>query len=52
MDVIADAMTVEAVPATDVHGNPRSEAEVKAMHTTMQTLGCVATIEGFILWTA
>jgi hypothetical protein len=48
-DVIADAMTVEAVPVTDVHGNPRSEAEVKAMHTTMQTLGRVATIGGFIL---
>jgi hypothetical protein len=25
-DVIADVMTVEAVPVTDVHGNPRSEA--------------------------
>jgi hypothetical protein len=48
-DVIADAMTVEAVPVTDVHGNPRSEAEVKAMHTTMQTLGRVATIGGFVL---
>jgi len=51
-DVIADAMTVEGVPATDVHGNLRSEAEVKAMHTTMQTLGRVATIGGFVLWTA
>lgn len=48
-DVIADAMTVEAVPVTDVRGNPRSEAEVKAMHTTMQTLGRVATIGGFVL---
>jgi hypothetical protein len=47
-DVIADAMTVEAVPVTDVYGNPRSDAEVKAMHTTMQTLGRVATIGGFV----
>jgi len=48
-DVVADAMTVEAVPVTDVYGNQRSEAEVKAMHTTMQTLGRVATIGGFVL---
>jgi hypothetical protein len=48
-DVVADAMTVEAVPTTDVHGNPRSEVDVKAMHTTMQTLGRVATIGGFAL---
>jgi hypothetical protein len=48
-DVVADAMTVEAVLVTDVYGNQRSEAEVKAMHTTMQTLGRVATIGGFVL---
>jgi hypothetical protein len=48
-DVIADAMTVEAVPVTDVYGNPRTEAEIKAMHTTMQTLGRVATIGGFVV---
>jgi hypothetical protein len=47
-DVIADAMTVEAVPVADVYGNPRTEAEVKAMHTTMQTLGRVATVGGFV----
>ena len=38
-DVVADAMTVEAVPTTDRQGRPLSEAEVKVKHTTMQTLG-------------
>ena len=38
-DVVADAMTVEAVPTYDERGEPYAEATVKAMHTTMQTLG-------------
>ena len=48
-DVVADAMTVEAVPAVDERGDPWPEAQVKAMHTTMQTLGRVAIIGGFVL---
>jgi hypothetical protein len=45
-DVVADAMTVEAVPAADERGQPYTEAESKRMHTTMQTLGRVAIIGG------
>ena len=45
-DVVADAMTVEAVPVRDEQGRPRPEAEVKTMHTTMQTLGRIAIIGG------
>ena len=47
-DVVADAMTVEAVPVLDAAGNRYSEAEVKAMHTTMQTLGRFAIISGTV----
>ena len=45
-DVVADAMTVEAVPTIDEHGNPYSDSEIKVMHTTMQTLGRFAIIGG------
>jgi hypothetical protein len=45
-DVVADAMTVEAVPTIDEHGNPYSDGEIKVMHTTMQTLGRFAIIGG------
>ena len=45
-DVVADAMTVEAVPTVDACGQPYTEADIKAMHTTMQTLGRVAIIGG------
>ncbi|MGR3759224.1 hypothetical protein ACUXV3_03700 [Roseobacteraceae bacterium NS-SX3] len=45
-DVVADAMSVEAVPHADEDGNPLPEAETKAMHTTMQTLGRIALIGG------
>jgi hypothetical protein len=48
-DVVADAMTVEAVPAVDELGAPYPEAHVKAMHTKMQTFGRVAIIGGFVL---
>ncbi|MGH8677743.1 MAG: hypothetical protein ACREUQ_05255, partial [Burkholderiales bacterium] len=41
-DVVADAMTVEAVPRVDAAGNPIGLAQRKSMHTTMQTLGRVA----------
>jgi hypothetical protein len=45
-DVVADAMTVEAVPTINEHGDPYSDAEIKVMHTTMQTLGRFAIIGG------
>ena len=48
-DVVADAMTVEAVPHRDEAGRPYDEDRLKAMHTTMQTLGRVAIIGGGVL---
>ncbi len=45
-DVVADAMTVEAVPAIDDQGTPYDERTVKLMHTTMQTLGRAAVVGG------
>lgn len=48
-DVVADAMTVEAVPAVDADGRPFAEEVSKAMHTTMQTLGRVAIIGGLVM---
>jgi len=48
-DVVADAMTVEAVPRTADDGSPLAEADRRAMHTTMQTLGRVAIIGGGLL---
>ncbi|MFT5218972.1 MAG: hypothetical protein ACI87H_001108 [Gammaproteobacteria bacterium] len=47
-DVVADAMTVEAVPTLDEQGMPFAGADIKMMHTTMQTLGRVAIISGFV----
>lgn len=47
-DVVADAMTVEAVPTVDDSGIPYDERTVKLMHTTMQTLGRVAIVGGGI----
>jgi len=48
-DVVADAMTVEAVPSTDDLGIKYSTQQIKIMHTTMQTLGRFAIIGGFVL---
>jgi hypothetical protein len=48
-DVVADAMTVEAVPVVDDTGRPLDEHDVKLMHTTMQTLGRVAIVGGGLL---
>lgn len=48
-DVVADAMTVEAVPRFDAHGEKIDAAELRLMHTTMQTLGRVAIIGGAVL---
>jgi hypothetical protein len=48
-DVVADAMTVEAVPRIDADGRPVSQEARKLMNTTMQTLGRVALIGGLAL---
>ena len=45
-DVVADAMTVEAVPTVDSAGHPYDDEALKRMHTTMQTLGRVAIVGG------
>ncbi len=45
-DVVADAMTVEAVPRLDEEGRPFDEGTTRLMHTTMQTLGRVAIVGG------
>lgn len=46
-DVVADAMTVEAIPKADTNGMPFSKQASRTMHTTMQTLGRFAIISGF-----
>jgi len=48
-DVVADAMTVEAVPQVDEAGRPIDSGRRRLMHTTMQTLGRVAIIGGAAL---
>jgi hypothetical protein len=48
-DVVADAMTVEAVPRVDERGKPVPQETRKLMNTTMQTLGRVALIGGLSL---
>ncbi len=48
-DVVADAMTVEAVPKLDKNGNPFDKNTKRLMHTTMQTLGRVAIIGGGVI---
>ncbi|ALQ50249.1 hypothetical protein [Nitrosomonas ureae] len=48
-DVVADAMTVEAVPRVDENGNKLGLEKRKLMHVTMQTLGRVAIIGGGVL---
>ena len=47
-DTVADAMSVEAVPRVRADGQPLSEEETKALHTTMQTLGRIALIGGLV----
>ncbi|MCG6891806.1 MAG: hypothetical protein LJE92_19665 [Gammaproteobacteria bacterium] len=47
-DVVADAMTVEAVPTIDEQGKDYPARDIKIMHVTMQTLGRVAIIGGFV----
>ena len=48
-DVVADAMTVEAVPLSNEKGEDYSKDQIKLMHTTMQTLGRFAIIGGTVL---
>ena len=48
-DTVADAMTVEAISPVDKEGKPLSEDTLKAMHTTMQTLGRFSIIGGLVL---
>jgi hypothetical protein len=48
-DVVADAMTVEAVPRVTADGSPVPDEERKLGHSTMQTLGRVAIIGGGFL---
>ncbi|EBA17695.1 hypothetical protein RSK20926_18192 [Roseobacter sp. SK209-2-6] len=45
-DVVADAMSVEAVPHRRPDGTAYSGDETRAMHTTMQTFGRIALIGG------
>lgn len=47
-DVVADAMSVEAVPTVDDEGALISEQQSKALHTTMQTFGRIALFVGLI----
>ena len=48
-DVVADAMTVEAVPRHDENGAPIPEKDLQRMNVTMQTLGRIAIIGGSAL---
>ena len=45
-DVVADAMTVEAVPTRKPNGMPLPAEEIQQMHVTMQTLGRIAIVGG------
>ena len=48
-DVVADAMTVEAVPKSDDSGKEINFNELKSMNVSMQLLGRVAIIFGTLL---
>ena len=48
-DVVADAMTVEAVPTIDETGEHIPDQKLQRMHVTMQTLGRMAIIGGSAL---
>jgi len=48
-NVVAEAMTVEAIPTRDENGEPLPEAQIKLMHTTLQTLGRIAVLGGGVL---
>ena len=48
-DVVADAMTVEAIPKVKRNGKNFNTSEIKSMHITMQTLGRFFIIGGTVL---
>jgi len=48
-DVVADAMTVEAVSRVRQDGTPVGEAELKSEHTTVQLLGRAAILFGALI---
>ncbi len=48
-DVVADAMTVEAVPSVRDDGSDIPLEELRRMHVTMQTLGRIAIVGGSAL---
>jgi hypothetical protein len=48
-DVVADAMTVEAVPLRNEDGSPIPEDALQRMHVTVQTLGRIAIVGGVAL---
>ena len=48
-DVVADAMTVEAIPTYDQNNIKYTDKEIKAMHTTMQTFGRFSIIGGTVI---
>jgi hypothetical protein len=48
-DIVADAMTVEAVARFDAEGKPIPQAQILLAHTTMQTLGRVSIIGGTLI---
>ena len=48
-DVVADAMTIEAVPRFNQDGSSIPDHVIKDMYTTMQTLGRFAIIGGTVL---
>jgi hypothetical protein len=48
-DIVADAMTVEAVAHHDEQGQAIPQEQIMLAHTTMQTLGRVAIISGTLL---
>ncbi len=48
-DVVADAMTIEAVPRFNRDGSSIPDHVIKDMHTTMQTLGRFAIIGGTVM---
>lgn len=48
-DIVADAMTVEAVARFDGHEQPLPQQQILLAHTTMQSLGRVAIISGTLI---
>ena len=48
-DVVADAMTVEAIPTYDQNNIKYTDNEIKAMHTTMQSFGRFSIIGGTVI---